>query len=294
MSQTITSGVGTTPRIIYLRGSTAGDPPTTGAESGQSVPNTQEGGKAADNHDKNAASSDPSRGLMEEAARMSKGVRSRLRPENILVDGKVVRWPALEGVDKAVHSEWWGRRFPAVRRQVIKSLINERRGFGNCGEMSTAVLRELVDYLWKNKMTSTRVDAIQLGDHEFVAVNPPQPDDKGRVSTDFSQWPTDSIIVDPWMEIVCPAGDYPNALRAKAEEWAGENKTIGTSEMVFKDGRMTFVEKVVSPQEFVESVLNGNASTVTYTNAPDNLEKLKNEIELGIQWLEDEYAKRSK
>lgn len=72
-------------------------------------------------------------------------------------------------------------------------------------------------------MRGVHVDAVGRGDHEFVVVNPPKPNAKGLCPEDFSQWPEDSIIIDPWMGIVCPARSYPEALR-------GEGPGVGESE----------------------------------------------------------------
>ncbi|WAS95096.1 hypothetical protein [Nannocystis punicea] len=293
MGQGITSGVGTTPRISYQRGSTVSTS-TSEKKSGQTAPNTQEEGKADDNDSKNAAGSDPLRELMDAAERMSKGVRSRLRPDNILVGGEVERWPPMGAADKAVDGEIRGAGFMmAAKRHVAKSLVNERRGLGNCGEMSTAVLRELVDYLLQHRRTA-RIDSIQQGDHEFVAIDPPKPGN-GIYPGNFLDWPEDSIIVDPWMEIVCPAPGYPDAMRAKAAEWASQNKTIGTTVMVSKkNGGRDWVPKELSPQEFVDSILGKGGWTNTKSHELGSLEKLKTEMDLAIQWVDDLYAKAAK
>ncbi|MCY1004597.1 hypothetical protein OV079_03225 [Nannocystis pusilla] len=297
MGQPITSGVGTTPRLNYRGGSTGGVAPTAETGSIQPEPKPQEGGNADDNNNSNnndAASSDPLRRLMDDAAKMSQAVRQRLRPDNILVDGEFDRWPKLEGVHKAVYDEFYGKRARStVGRHVAQSQIRERQGLGNCGEMSTAVLRELVDYLLKHGMTDRRVDTIVRGDHEFVVIDPPRAN-QGGVPKDFSEWPKDSIIVDPWMGIVCPAHDYPTALRAKAEVWASENKTIGTTSRVVKNGRMEVEEKVMSPQEFVESVLNRDAMTSADAQALGSLESLKKSIDWHLEWIAEMYASHSK
>lgn len=78
---------------------------------------------------------------------MSAEVQARLKSDNILVNGKVDRKPPRERVDQAVYSWVTGTALMTAKRHIGLALIEEGRGVGNCGEMSAAVLRLLVDYL---------------------------------------------------------------------------------------------------------------------------------------------------
>lgn len=244
--------------------------------------------QGSSNSSNSSSDSNPS-SLMAEAMSSFEAARRALEPENIVVNGEPKRWPSPEGVHTKVLEKLRKDERTLPRWNIVRTLINERRGFGNCAEMSTFVLRSLVNFLWTNQMFDTRVDTIVMGPHQFTAINPPQPDGKGDYPNKLSEWPENSFIVDPWLGIACPARQYPDMLNSMAADWHRQGKTIGVS--VVKGGK--YLEAQISPLEMATRMLGASARSATEINRLDGLKGLREEIEFAVTWVENAYKEAS-
>ncbi len=70
-----------------------------------------------------------------------------------------------------------------------------------------------------------------------------------QLPDDFSQWPEDLAICDPWANIACAARDYPAAFEAKMQKWANAGKEI------FDGDRDDWVQ--ATDADWISAVLHG-------------------------------------
>ena len=95
-------------------------------------------------------------------------------------------------------------------------------GAGNCMEFAAVACVKL------SKLQAVpNYYPVELGggaDHVFVAIGQ-DPDLHGAFPQDFANWAATAAICDPWANIACLAGDYPQAWRNKMDKWyiAGRN-----------------------------------------------------------------------
>jgi hypothetical protein len=96
-------------------------------------------------------------------------------------------------------------------------------GAGNCMEYSVVVLSWLRRNGKADRGNSGYVSFKGL-DHAFVQLGFSVPADK-KYPTNFAEW-GDAWVIDPWVNICCPAQNYPLEVGEKMKKWSRENKYI--------------------------------------------------------------------
>jgi hypothetical protein len=99
--------------------------------------------------------------------------------------------------------------------------MNINASHGNCVEMACVAVALVRERFPGSQMWGCSINP--PGDHFFAAVGH-QPTANSVQELEFEG----CVIVDPWMNICCPAGDYPRLVTGKLEKWSDEGKLISS------------------------------------------------------------------
>jgi len=146
----------------------------------------------------------------------------------------------------------------------------------NCGELS---------YLAANFLSLQKMRAVQIrittpdvieGAHAFAAILPNhfEGNEIGYdMGVDMNTWSEDIVIVDPWLNIACPAPEFNALFKKKMKQWYLEGKKIIVS---YKSGDILEIP-AISPK-WTHAVKNG-AKNINYI-APDLRSQAENALSL--------------
>ncbi|PWU11613.1 MAG: type III effector protein [Verrucomicrobia bacterium] len=95
---------------------------------------------------------------------------------------------------------------------------------GNCMEYSILLYDDLSHQLGPGDFQD--IVKFESGDHVFNVVNQPKGTD-GTYPKHFSDWDERALIVDGWLNVCCPAREYPERWRAQMHKWAARDLKLG-------------------------------------------------------------------
>lgn len=98
---------------------------------------------------------------------------------------------------------------------------------GNCFELVCAAARCLAGF---EEGPRWNLVSLVRADHSFAVIAPPVADRCNLYPSLMEEWPEDSAVCDPWMDIACRARDYPEHFVSRLKNYANIGVGFGASE----------------------------------------------------------------
>ncbi|HWW05999.1 hypothetical protein [Collimonas sp.] len=132
------------------------------------------------------------------------------------------------------------------------------------GHNCTALAQASEDWIaWKNP--SAPVAKLWFGtDHAATVIGEVPPH---LIGADMKKWPEHVAICDPWLNLACPAREYPDKFTAKMAKWARDEKEILAGQTWIKPQDENWIGLIDRPKNLLQRS-NAGTGPVSYNYVP--------------------------